>query len=125
MPLNSILARKLISGAQAYSRHPGGDYIQALAKELTEALALIDEHARAMSREQGKSTVLQRELDAEREAYRKLRESSEGITVAIEVLKDIASSQKGGKAKAVAGLEKLGVVIEKPAAPTPVQEVAK
>lgn len=121
--LDRALARKIISSARGYERYPGSEYIQSAVGQLREALTAIEDLDRAIAAQQNKTTLAERALDEEREAYRKLRERASSIEVAIEILKDIASSQKGGKAKAVAGLKKLGVEEEVVPDPVPVEEV--
>lgn len=121
--LDRAIARKVISGARAYERLPGSEFIAIAVGQLREALTHIEDLDRAIVAQQNKTTLAERALDDEREAYRKLRERASNIEVAIEILKDIASSQKGGRAKAVAGLKKLGVEEEVVPDPVAVEEV--
>lgn len=112
MPLDRVKAKRLLSTAPSYSRLPGGDFIGFMATELQEALVAVEEADRAVAREQAKYAALQREIEGDREIFRLAREKGAQFDRAVAALKDIASSQKGGKGKAEAALKELGIVTQ-------------
>ena len=122
MPLDKLAARKTLSGLPAYQRLPGAEYIQRLGLHLTEALTLIESTEHMIAKEQAKVTVAESQLVTERQAFAVVREQVKKLETAIEILKDIGSSQKGGKAKALAGLKALGIEVAE--APKAVEEEA-
>lgn len=123
MPLDKVMARKLVSGARsAYARGVHSEFIQKMADQLEAALAVSDDGANELSRSRNEVTRIRRELDEEKTHYRKLRESSDHIESSIAVFKAIAASPKGAAKKAADQLALMGVVDE-PVAPAKIEVV--
>ena len=111
MPLDKILARKLVSGARsAYARGIHSEYINKLADQLDAALALSDEAVNELNRARNEAARLQRELDEEKTHYRKLREQSAHTETAMAVLREISQSPKGAAKKAADQLALMGAI---------------
>lgn len=121
MPLEKAKARSYIEGARnAYRTGPRAEYIQNGANFLEEVLNQLDQDSLTASRALNDAARLQRELDEEKTAYRKLREQSAHADACVAVLREIAKSPKGAAAKAAAQLKAMGVVEETaPVAPVP------
>lgn len=120
MPFDKAKARSRVDGARnAYRIGIRADYIQLLATDLEDALNLLDGAALEVSRAKNDSTRLQRELDEEKDHYRKLREKSVHTEALVQFVKDVAASPKGAAKKAAALLVAMG---EAPAAPAPTEE---
>ncbi len=117
MPFDKLKAKKDLSGINAFARMPAAEYIQRLGNHLGEAITLIESTEHMVAKEQAKVTVAETQLMTERQAFAVVREKIKQLDEAVAVLKDIASSQKGGKGKALAGLKALGVELA-PAAPS-------
>lgn len=124
MPLDRIKAKQCVEGARhAYRIGVRADFIQMIADHLEEALKVVDEATRSVDTAKNESSRLQRELDDEKTAYRKLRESSAHTENCVLTLKAIAANPKGSAKKAAEQLRAMGIVVE---APKPeVQAVAK
>ena len=127
MPLDKAKARSRVDGARnAYRIGIRSDYIQLLANDLEEALNVIDGSALEVSRAKNDATRLQRELDEEKDHYRKLREKSVHTEALVQFVRDVAASPKGAQKKAVALLTSIGeppVVEAVVPAAVPVEEV--
>lgn len=118
MPLDKVLARKLVAGARsAYARGIHSEFINKLADQLEEALKIGDDSANELGRARNEAARLARELDEEKTHYRKLRESSAHTEACVALLKEIAASPKGAAKKAADQLTAMGAVDE--SAPLP------
>lgn len=124
MPLDKAKARSYVEGARnAYRTGPRAEYVQVGANYIEEALNQLDADSLALSRALNENTRLQRELDDEKTAYRKLREQSATSEACVALLRDIAKSPKGAKLKAEELLKGMGLT--QPQAPVPAPEPAK
>lgn len=111
MPLDKAKARSRVDGARnAYRIGIRSDYIQLLANDLEEALNLIDGSTLEVSRAKNEATRLQRELDEEKDHYRKLREKSAHGEALVTFAREVAASPKGAQKKAAALLVSMGEV---------------
>lgn len=111
MPLDITKARGRIQGARtAYYRGPAAEFIQNLATDLEDALNLVDGATITSQRAQNEVARVQRELDAEKTAYRLLREQSVHTERAIALLREIKASPKGAQKKAADMLAEMGIV---------------
>lgn len=118
MPYDSLKARKAINTARAYERFPGSEFVMEMSVILKDADEEIKAHADRLRSAESEARRHQIEADQARADYKLLRETSaanyERVVLA---LKDIASSPKGGKTKAVDTLKAIG--IELPSAVKP------
>lgn len=121
MPLDRALARRRVEGARtAYSRGPHAEFIQNLANDLDQALTLVSDTDLTVMRAQGNATTLERALDEEKDAYRKLKERGAHTEAMLGLLREIAANGKGAQKKAAAFLKTIGA--EMSAAPVAVPE---
>lgn len=120
MPYESLKAQRALKTALSYERLPGSEFVTEMAKILKEA----DEEIRGFNEKlrlaETETMRSQRDADQLRQDYKLLRESAaknyEGLLLA---MKDIATSNKGGKAKAVAALTAIGVELPPTQKPAP------
>jgi hypothetical protein len=113
MPLDRIKARQCVEGARhAYRIGVRADFIQVMADHLEEALKVVETATYEVNTAKNDSTRIQRELDDEKTAYRKLREASVHTENCVLVLKAIAANPKGAAKKAAEQLRAMGVVTE-------------
>lgn len=110
MPLDKAKARSYVEGARnAYRTGPRAEYIQIGAAFIEEALNQLDQDSLTASRAMNEATRLQRELDDEKTAYRKLREQGQHTEKYVALLREIEKSPKGAQRKAKDVLIETGV----------------
>lgn len=114
MPLDRLIAKKLINTAQAFGRHPAAEYIQAIANQLSEALKAIEEFDRKLSSEMAKTTMAETALASERDAFRVIRDRVGHVDEMKAVLAELAVTGKGVKGKARAACERFGIEVAAP-----------
>lgn len=114
MPYDPIKVKKALHTALAYQRFPGAEFVQEMAtllKDADEAIGGAYEQLRAAETQ---TRRLQIDADQVRSDYKLLRETSaanyERLLVA---MKDIASSARGGKSKAIDALKSCGIEVPK------------
>jgi hypothetical protein len=113
MPLDKAKARACVAGARsAYSIGIRADFIKVVADHLEDALNEIDQSALTARTAQNDASRFQRELDDEKAAYRKLRESTAHTENCVLTLKAIAANPKGSAKKAAEQLRAMGIVTE-------------
>lgn len=113
MPFDRTIARKLVAAAEsAYSRGIHSEFIGKIAAQLKDALEMADAAALEVSRAKNESTRLQRELDEEKDHYRKLREKSVHTEALVQFVKDVSASPKGAAKKASVLLAAMGEAVE-------------
>ena len=123
MPIDKAKARSYVEGARnAYRTGPRAEYIQIGANHIEEVLNQFDQDSLALARALNDVSRLQRELDDEKTAYRKLREQSAHTESCVALLREIANSPKGAKLKAEELLKNMGLAAP---APAPAPEPAK
>ena len=112
MPYDSLKAKKALRSALGFDRLPGSEFIAEMAAIIKDADDEIRAHADLLRAAETEARRHQVDADQARSDYKLLRETSaanyERVLLA---LKDIASSPKGGKAKAVATLKAIGIEV--------------